>query len=135
MEDFDQLDTNFCLQNFNYIFTKLGNEEIKSVYEKLGPFNFQKYDHYQFPSFFDDDEKAEEMKRIEETRYQQNEFEVRKSGAIYRGEALVTNGRPDGKGFKIFKGQSIYEGWFMNGLCSGYGRAITSRGEIYQGKF
>lgn len=75
MEDIEKLDTKFSLQNFNYVLTKLDNDEIKNIYEKLGPFNFQKYDHYQFPSFFDDEEKAEEMKRIEDTRFMQELFE------------------------------------------------------------
>lgn len=60
MQDIEKLDTKFSLQNFQYVMSQMNNDDIKNVYQKLGPFNFQKYDHYQFPSFFDDDEKADE---------------------------------------------------------------------------
>ena len=63
------------------------------------------------------------------------DFEKRKSGAQYRGEALQENMRPDGRGFKVFEGRSTYEGYFQDGRCHGIGRGITSKGEVYQGGF
>ena len=62
----------------------------------------------------------------------------RRSGAKYRGEVLMSNRRPEGKGIKVFqshKGTSLYEGYFNDGMCHGIGRGITSKGEIYQGTF
>jgi hypothetical protein len=65
----------------------------------------------------------------------QADFQTRRSGAIYRGQCKIINGRPDGIGLKIFNGSSLYEGFFDNGQCNGTGRAISSKGEIYQGEF
>jgi hypothetical protein len=50
---------------------------------------------------------------------------------MYKGEVTIFNKRPDGKGIKVFKGKSLYEGYFSNGMCHGYGRGITSKGEVY----
>lgn len=98
----------------------------------MGPLNFHKNPPPDIPSYLDIDEREKQLKKIIESREEQVQFEKRKSGAQYRGEVLITNGRPDGKGFKVFKGgKSIYEGWFENGLCNGYGRAISSKMEIY----
>ena len=65
----------------------------------------------------------------------QEDFVKRRSGAEYRGEILEENYRPDGKGFKIFDGKSLYEGFFSNGMCHGIGRGINSKGEVYEGDF
>jgi len=40
MNDIEKLDTQFSLQNFDYVMNDVGNQEIKNIYEKLGPFNF-----------------------------------------------------------------------------------------------
>jgi hypothetical protein len=65
----------------------------------------------------------------------QEDFLKRDNGAIFRGEILYKDGKPDGRGIKIYNDESIYEGWFLNGMCHGYGRVITSKNEIYQGEF
>ena len=54
---------------------------------------------------------------------------------MYKGEVSTENRRPDGKGIKIFDKKSLYEGYFRNGACHGYGRAIASTGEVYEGMF
>jgi len=50
---------------------------------------------------------------------------------MYRGEVLTENYRPDGKGFKVFDGKSLYEGYFWNGMCHGAGRGITAKGDVF----
>ena len=57
----------------------------------------------------------------------------RRSGAEFRGEINQDSKRPDGMGIKIFGGTSLYEGFYADGVCSGLGRGITSKGEVYQG--
>jgi len=48
---------------------------------------------------------------------------------------LSYNKRPDGRGFKVFRGKALYEGYFSDGKCHGLGRAVSSTGEVYQGMF
>ena len=43
--------------------------------------------------------------------------------------------KPDGYGFKVYATDAIFEGQFDEGQINGYGRAITSEGEVYQGPF
>ena len=37
------------------------------------------------------------------------------NGAMYKGEISFANGKPDGRGLKIYKGESLHEGWYLNG--------------------
>ena len=129
-----KLDPTFALENYEHA-SRL-NENIKKIYELLGPLNFDIQPPPSFPSFYEEEEIQKHLDQIQNRRDFQMYFEKRKSGAQYRGQVIAANARPDGKGFKVFKGQnSIYEGWFENGLCNGYGRAISSKGEVYQGFF
>jgi|TARA_B110000285_G_C15022603_1_gene562397 hypothetical protein len=125
------IDNSFALENFTYATKELGNEHIKHIYELLGPFDYSKWKdealENQSAKLSDDDD--------EERRMPQEDFEKRRSGASYRGDVLSVNRRPDGKGFKVFGGNSLYEGTFHEGACHGIGRGITSRGEVYQGEF
>lgn len=43
--------------------------------------------------------------------------------------------KPDGIGFKVYPNGSIFEGYFEEGQINGYGRAVTHKGEVYQGPF
>ena len=70
-----------------------------------------------------------ELESLNSGRDMQVEWLERRSGAMYRGEVNRQNDRPDGRGIKIYKSESIYEGFFLNGTCHGYGRAISSKGE------
>ena len=38
-------------------------------------------------------------------------------------------------GFKIYPNNAIFEGFFCDGQINGWGRGITSTGEVYQGPF
>lgn len=58
-------------------------------------------------------------------------FDTRKSGNMYRGEIGSQSGRPDGIGFKVFPNGSVYEGHFSDGHTNGFGRGISSKGEVY----
>jgi hypothetical protein len=60
-----------------------------------------------------------------------SKFDKRKTGTLFRGEISGVTGKPDGKGIKIFGNGSIYEGYFADGHCNGFGRGVTSRGEVY----
>jgi len=60
-------------------------------------------------------------------------FDQRKTGTLFRGEINNISGKPDGRGIKIFQNGSIYEGYFADGHTHGFGRGVTSRGEVYQG--
>lgn len=94
---------------------------MKDIYRKLGPFDH--FEHY------DKDE------NIETDRVLEMQFDTRKSGAMYRGQISADTARPDGMGIKIFPNNSVFEGHFDDGKINGWGRGITSRGEIYQGPF
>jgi hypothetical protein len=74
-------------------------------------------------------EKVEED--LAETKTLVNKFDKRKSGTQFRGEISSITGKPDGKGIKIFPNGSIYEGYFADGHTNGFGRGVTSRGEVY----
>jgi len=104
---------------------------LAKLYGVLGPFDFSKYK--EDPSLFDLDENSDGG--VEDRRYPQEEFVQRRSGAMYRGDVLQENERPDGMGFKVHDGKSLYEGYFFDGQCHGIGRGISKRGELYQGGF
>ena len=63
------------------------------------------------------------------------EFEYRRSGAQFRGQISDRSMKPDGIGFKTYPNEAMFEGFFEEGQIHGYGRGITSRGEVYQGPF
>jgi hypothetical protein len=58
-------------------------------------------------------------------------FDKRKSGTQFRGEINQATGKADGKGIKIFANGSIYEGYFSEGQTHGFGRGVTSKGEVF----
>lgn len=116
-----KVDHSFGLSNYNYILEKMKDERVKDIYRTLGPFDH--WEHYNA-----DDDMGEE-------RSMTLEFDKRKSGAAYRGQVHVDTLRPDGFGIKIYPKSSVFEGRFSDGKIYGWGRGITSRGEIYQGPF
>jgi hypothetical protein len=59
------------------------------------------------------------------------DFDTRKSGAMFRGQASVATQKPDGTGFKVYPNNSIFEGFFEDGQINGWGRGITAKGEVY----
>ena len=122
------------MECFEYATVEMGNEQVARIYNLLGPFDYSKWrdealEDADQPLLSDDEDNTEER------RMPQEGFAKRRSGAMYRGEVLAANGRPDGKGFKVFNGASVYEGTFHEGTCHGIGRGITARGEVYQGDF
>jgi len=76
------------------------------------------------------DSRGEEGRRTD-----QDEWEQRRSGAMYRGQINEMSRRPDGKGIKVHGGSALYEGFWRDGMCHGLGRGINSKGEVYQGMF
>ena len=132
----EKVDSTFALENYDYLTKELENPKLKSVYELMGPFDF-----HQFKEEEDENQEDESSTRqtaegeTPQKRDLQVHFEPRRSGALYRGEVNLEKNRPDGKGFKIFNKRSTYEGYFKNGVCHGFGRGVTSSGEVYQGIF
>ena len=124
------------MDNFDYVTKELGNDKIAEIYSLLGPLDYSQYTEPK-----EDDSPRYDARAggsddsFEEKRVPVTDFEKRRSGAIYRGNVLTTNNRPDGPGIKIFNGNSLFEGFFSDGRTHGYGRAITSKGEVYQGGF
>jgi len=96
----------------------------------LGPFDYTAWSEPKDEENEDQDPDDDNEKRIP-----QDEWMVRKRGAQYRGEVSTENLRPDGKGIKVHQGRSVYEGYFKDGYCHGFGRGISAAGEIYQGGF
>lgn len=124
----EEIDNRFSLENYDYVQNELGNMRIAEIYNQLGPFN---YSAYKEEKEGDEDDDRSQGSQENNERVPQYDFIKRKSGAMYRGEVLQHNNRPDGKGFKVFDGQSLYEGFFVDGKCHGYGRGISSKGEVY----
>ena len=79
----------------------MGNMRIAEIYNQLGPFN---YSAHKEDKDGDEDDSRSEGTQDNIERVPQYEFIKRKSGAMYRGEVLSHNNRPDGKGFKVFNG-------------------------------
>lgn len=100
---------------------KVSNKTIRDIYKVLGPF-----DHYAHHKYDDEMDVERTMKQ---------EFEYRRSGAKYRGQLNINTMRPDGVGFKTYPNGALFEGFFEEGQIHGFGRGITSRGEVYQGPF
>lgn len=105
-----------ALENYDYITNVHENVEIARIYKQLGPFDFY-------------------LEKIEEDLAEQKamiaKFDKRKTGTLFRGEINTISGKPDGRGIKIFSNGSLYEGYFADGHCHGFGRGVTSRGEVY----
>ena len=84
------------------------------------------YDHF---ANLDPDDESENEKSLA------LDFDLRKSGAMFRGQKSIATGKPHGYGFKVYPNNSVYEGNFEEGTVHGFGRGITSKGEVYQGNF
>ena len=117
----ERVDHSFGLENYNYVIESINDEHVKDIYRKLGPF-----DHYS--------DRCLESSN-EATRSLRLDFDRRKSGALFRGQASNLTNKPDGVGFKVYPNNSVFEGYFEDGQINGWGRGITARGEVYQGPF
>ena len=111
------MDHDFGLKNYKYVIDYVKDDRVKEIYRTLGPFDH--FEHYN-----KDD-------NIETDRGMNWDFHTRKSRALYRGQTNIDSHRPDGMGIKIFPNNSVFEGHFDDGKINGWGRGITSRGEIY----
>ena len=56
-------------------------------------------------------------------------------GSMYEGEWDKKKNQIDGKGVKIFKDGSRYDGNFVGGLHHGYGRMVYPEGDCYIGEW
>lgn len=92
------------------------------MYKKLGPFDH--YEHLDPNEDLDDGSRSTNL-----------DFDIRKSGALYRGMVNSASQKPDGIGFKVYPNGSVFEGYFEEGQINGYGRGVTHKGEVYQGPF
>lgn len=54
---------------------------------------------------------------------------------MFRGQISLDSIKPDGIGFKVYPSNALFEGYFEEGQINGFGRAVSSRGEVYQGPF
>ena len=107
------VDTRFALDNFEYITTEMNNEKIADIYKMLGPFDFNAWEPEQ-----DQNPVPEGSDDVIENPREMNLFwDTRKSGAMFRGELMSETKRPDGRGFKVHNGKSVYEGYFVDGMC------------------
>ncbi|TNV77456.1 hypothetical protein FGO68_gene10142 [Halteria grandinella] len=93
----------------------------------------QKYGDFNFDEHFD---RVEEMLgQSQERQWVQTQGKVFK----YQGEAIKGTQIPYGRGMVIdmSEGGLVYQGWFKNGICHGYGREFTKhhQGLIYEGGF
>ena len=116
-----RLQHDFALWNYDYVMNHISDKTVRDIYKVLGPF-----DHYAHHEADDD---------LDSQRQEKHEFEQRRSGCQYRGQVNMESFKPDGMGFKVYPNNSIFEGFFEEGQINGYGRGITSRGEVYQGPF
>jgi hypothetical protein len=117
-----KIDHGFGLKNYMYVVENVKDETVKDIYRSIGPF-----DHFEHRNVDDDD--------LDTQRFLRLDFDKRKSGALYRGQVSIETTKPDGMGFKVYPNNSIFEGLFDEGMINGWGRGITSRGELYQGPF
>lgn len=101
-----EIDHAFALENFDHIMRTVRDEKIKDIYRSLGP-----YDHF---SDKDPDDLNNNVDRA-----MRKDMDLRKSGALYRGQKNIQSGKPDGYGFKIYPNNSIYEGGFDEGQLHG----------------
>jgi hypothetical protein len=51
----------------------------------------------------------------DDSRAMRLDFDVRKSGALYKGQVNDMTQKPDGTGFKVYPNGSIFEGYFCEG--------------------
>jgi len=112
-----RLNHEFALDNYNYVMENISDKTIRDIYKVLGPF-----DHYAHHEADDD---------LDTQRVLKTEFESRRSGAMFRGQLSADTFKPDGIGFKVYPNNAIFGGFFEEGQINGYGRGITSRGEVY----
>ena len=130
------VDNSFAMENYTYVTEELGNEKIAEIYRILGPldynFSFSNPEEDESPlKKKGDGDSDEEASEEEEKRILQDYYDQRRSGAMYRGEILQDTKRPDGVGIKIHHQRALYEGHFKDGACHGFGRGITSKGEVF----
>jgi hypothetical protein len=59
-----KLNSEFSIENYDYVRFKLENEKIKKVYDLLGPLNFDMQKEIEFPSFYEEEEKKKELEAI-----------------------------------------------------------------------
>lgn len=129
------MDNSFSLDNFSYATVEMANDKIGEIYKMLGPFDYSQYEEVVDEESIVPPSGSSSDVGGEDKRETQLYWESRKSGAQYRGDINIDTKRPDGKGFKVFQGKSLYEGFFKDGMCHGFGRGITGKGEVYQGGF
>ena len=116
-----KLDHKFALTNYDYVMQNIKDKTVKDIYRTLGPF-----DHYAHVDVDDD---------MDTQRFFKMDFEQRRSGAMFRGQYNIDSMKPDGFGLKVYANNAMFEGFFEEGRINGFGRGITSRGEVYQGPF
>jgi len=97
-----KIDHSFGIENYNHVLQNSEHDAIKDVYRKLGPF-----DHFEHMSADDIEDDASRAMRLE--------FDVRKSGALFRGQVNDLTQRPDGIGFKVYPNGSVFGGFFVEG--------------------
>lgn len=99
-KDLKLVEHSFAMDNFNYVTNELGNEKIKEIYSLLGPLDYSLWTEPKESDSprFDTGSRAtaSEYDENEEKRIPVTDFETRRSGAIYRGDVLTANMRPDG---------------------------------------
>ena len=78
------VDNSFALECFKYATEEMGNEQIARIYNLLGPFD---YSQWRDEALEDEDRPllSDEDEDKEERRMPQEQFEKRRSGAMYRG--------------------------------------------------
>lgn len=113
-----KVDQSFGLENYDYVLKNSKHEAVRDAYRRLGPF-----DHFEMGTSNEEVDDAQRVMNLE--------FDVRKSGALYRGQVTQLTQKPDGFGFKVYPNGSIFEGYFEEGQINGHGRGVTHRGEIY----
>ena len=116
-----RLSHEFALSNYDYVMQNISDKTIKDIYKVLGPF-----DHYAHHEADDDMDTQRQLKM---------DFEPRRSGAMFRGQISMDTLKPDGVGFKVYPNNAIFEGFYEEGQINGFGRGISSKGEVYQGPF
>ena len=95
------LNHDFGLNNYKYVMNMMSDTTIRDIYKVLGPF-----DHYAHREA--DDE-------LDLQRVMKLDFEIRRSGAQYRGQTSMESMKPDGVGFKVYPNNSLFEGFFEEG--------------------
>jgi len=112
-----KLSHEFALSNYDYVMDNVRDKVVQDIYKVLGPF-----DHFLHHEADDDMDTQRQLKM---------DFDPRKSGAQFRGQISMETLKPDGMGFKVYPSNALFEGYLEEGQINGFGRAISSRGEVY----